>query len=46
MNRSARLDGLTFKDTAAVVATVLGLPIPAAWDARLPEDLFVREVIL
>lgn len=46
VNRSARLDGLTFKDTAAVVATALGLPIPAAWDARLPEDLFVREVIL
>ncbi|MGG4395766.1 hypothetical protein ABEX25_15810 [Paenibacillus thiaminolyticus] len=29
-----------FKDTAAVVAAALGLPIPESWDARVPAALF------
>lgn len=37
---NANLEGLTFKDTAAVVAAALGLPIPDSWDARVPDALF------
>ncbi|MFL1677423.1 alkaline phosphatase family protein [Paenibacillus dendritiformis] len=40
VNPNANLEGLTFKDTAAVVAAALGLPIPESWDARVPEALF------
>ncbi|TYP72354.1 alkaline phosphatase family protein [Paenibacillus methanolicus] len=36
-----RLDErITITDTAAVAARALGLPMPEAWDARVPEGLF------
>ncbi|CAH8717011.1 alkaline phosphatase family protein [Paenibacillus thiaminolyticus] len=37
---NANLEGLTFKDTAAIVAAALGLPIPESWDARVPHAFF------
>lgn len=40
VNPHADIDGVTFKDTAAVVLAALGVKQPEAWDARVPEQLF------
>jgi hypothetical protein len=42
INQGEMSSKLNIKDTSAVVASALGLPIPKKWEAVIPEGLFTN----